>query len=56
MPDDGSEEIVHDKISKRVGCATHDGDHVDVGEKLTEGTIDPHELLVLRARGRSRST
>jgi DNA-directed RNA polymerase subunit beta' len=47
VPDDGSEEIVHDKISKRVrlrpGIA--DGGHVEVGEKLTEGTIDPHELL-----------
>jgi DNA-directed RNA polymerase subunit beta' len=27
------------------GLRKHDGDHVDVGEKLTEGTIDPHELL-----------
>jgi len=45
VPDDGSDEIVHDKISKRVRLRFHDGDHVDVGEKLTEGTIDPHELL-----------
>jgi DNA-directed RNA polymerase subunit beta' len=45
VPDDGSEEIVHDKLSKRVRLRKHDGDHVDVGEKLTEGTIDPHELL-----------
>jgi DNA-directed RNA polymerase subunit beta' len=45
VPDDGSDEIVHDKISKRVRLRYHDGDHVDVGEKLTEGTIDPHELL-----------
>jgi DNA-directed RNA polymerase subunit beta' len=45
VPDDGSDEIVHDKISKRVRLRVHDGDHVDVGEKLTEGTIDPHELL-----------
>ncbi len=45
VPDDGSDEIVHDKISKRVRLRIHDGDHVDVGEKLTEGTIDPHELL-----------
>jgi DNA-directed RNA polymerase subunit beta' len=45
VPDDGSDEIVHDKISKRVRLRKHDGDHVDVGEKLTEGTIDPHELL-----------
>ena len=45
VPDDGSDEIVHDKISKRVRLRAHDGDHVGVGEKLTEGTIDPHELL-----------
>jgi len=45
VPDDGSEEIVYDKISKRVKLRAHDGDHVGVGEKLTEGTIDPHELL-----------
>ncbi len=45
VPDDGSEEIVIDKLSKRVRMRKHDGDHVDVGEKLTEGTIDPHELL-----------
>ncbi len=44
-PDDGSDEIVHDKISKRVRLRKVDGEHVDVGEKLTEGTIDPHELL-----------
>ncbi len=45
VPDDGSDEIVHDKISNRVRLRVHDGDHVEVGEKLTEGTIDPHELL-----------
>ncbi|HEY7222673.1 MAG TPA: DNA-directed RNA polymerase subunit beta' [Micromonosporaceae bacterium] len=44
-PDDGSDEIVHDRISKRVRLRAGDGEHVDVGEKLTEGTIDPHELL-----------
>jgi DNA-directed RNA polymerase subunit beta' len=45
VPDDGSEEIVHDKLSKRVRLRYHDGEHIEVGEKLTEGTIDPHELL-----------
>src|SRR5205823_11149166 len=45
VPDDGSDEIVHDKISKRVRLRMADGDQVNVGEKLTEGTIDPHELL-----------
>jgi DNA-directed RNA polymerase subunit beta' len=45
IPDDGSDEIVYDKISKRVRLRVQDGGHVEVGEKLTEGTIDPHELL-----------
>ncbi|HEY2671434.1 MAG TPA: DNA-directed RNA polymerase subunit beta' [Rugosimonospora sp.] len=45
VPDDGSEEIVHDKISKRVRLRVSDGGRVEVGEKITEGTIDPHELL-----------
>jgi DNA-directed RNA polymerase subunit beta' len=45
VPDDGSDEIVHDKVPKRVRLRYPDGDHVEVGEKLTEGTIDPHELL-----------
>ncbi|WP_426508129.1 DNA-directed RNA polymerase subunit beta' [Dactylosporangium sp. McL0621] len=45
VPDDGSEEIVHDKLSRRVKLRIQDGEHVEVGEKLTEGTIDPHELL-----------
>ncbi|WP_018347755.1 DNA-directed RNA polymerase subunit beta' [Longispora albida] len=45
VPDDGSDEIVHDKLSKRSKLRVHDGGRVEVGEKLTEGTIDPHELL-----------
>ena len=45
VPDDGSDEIIHDKIPKRTRLRYHEGDHVEVGEKLTEGTIDPHELL-----------
>ena len=44
-PDDGSEEIVVDKVPRRLRLRVADGDHVQVGEKLVEGTIDPHELL-----------
>ena len=54
-PDDGGEEIVYDKLSKRQWLATHvvdgteralqDGDHVHVGQLLLEGTADPHEVL-----------
>jgi DNA-directed RNA polymerase subunit beta' len=44
-PDDGSDEIVHDKVSRRARLRVGDGDHVGVGEKLTEGAVDPHEVL-----------
>ncbi|MCP2165861.1 DNA-directed RNA polymerase subunit beta' [Goodfellowiella coeruleoviolacea] len=51
IPDDGSEEIVFDKLSKRQRLANTpngplaDGDHVSVGQLLLEGTPDPHEVL-----------
>jgi DNA-directed RNA polymerase subunit beta' len=54
-PDDGGEEIVYDKLSKRQWLAMTtvdgderplaDGDHVGVGQLLLEGTADPHEVL-----------
>ncbi|MDQ3886640.1 MAG: DNA-directed RNA polymerase subunit beta', partial [Actinomycetota bacterium] len=54
-PDDGSEEIVYDKLSKRQRLAMHtedgserplaDGDNVRVGQMLLEGVVDPHEVL-----------
>ncbi|HKS44088.1 MAG TPA: DNA-directed RNA polymerase subunit beta', partial [Amycolatopsis sp.] len=50
-PDDGGEEIVFDKLSKRQRLANtptgplQDGDHVSVGQLLLEGTPDPHEVL-----------
>ncbi|MCK2236838.1 MULTISPECIES: DNA-directed RNA polymerase subunit beta' [unclassified Crossiella] len=55
VPDDGGEEIVYDKLSKRQWLATisvddseralQDGDHVSVGQQLLEGAVDPHEVL-----------
>jgi DNA-directed RNA polymerase subunit beta' len=56
VPDDGSEEVVYDKISKRQRLRVFkhddgserllaDGDHVDVGQQLMEGAADPHEVL-----------
>ncbi|GDY29362.1 DNA-directed RNA polymerase subunit beta' [Gandjariella thermophila] len=55
VPDDGSEEVVYDKLSKRQRLAPisadgseralADGDHVEVGQQLLEGTPDPHEVL-----------
>ncbi|HEY0689630.1 MAG TPA: DNA-directed RNA polymerase subunit beta', partial [Kribbella sp.] len=54
-PDDGGEEIVYEKLSKRQWLAMtdvdgqerplRDGDHVHVGQLLLEGTADPHEVL-----------
>ncbi|MCF8589717.1 DNA-directed RNA polymerase subunit beta' [Gordonia liuliyuniae] len=56
VPDDGSEEVVYDKISKRQRMRVFkhedgterlltDGDHVEVGQQLMEGAADPHEVL-----------
>ncbi|MFT3661214.1 MAG: DNA-directed RNA polymerase subunit beta' [Gordonia sp. (in: high G+C Gram-positive bacteria)] len=56
IPDDGSEEQVYDKLSKRQRLyevpqedgstkKLADGDHVEVGQPLMEGPADPHEVL-----------
>jgi len=55
-PDDGGEEVVYDKLSRRqrLRVVKHedgsegllsDGDHVEVGDQLMEGAADPHEVL-----------
>ncbi|SSC22811.1 DNA-directed RNA polymerase subunit beta', partial [Klenkia terrae] len=44
-PDDGSEDVVYEKLSRRSRLRVEDGGHVDVGEQLTEGAVDPHEVL-----------
>ncbi len=45
VPDDGSDEVVYDKISRRSRLRVEEGSHVEVGEQLTEGAVDPHEVL-----------
>jgi len=55
VPDDGSEEVVYDKLPKTQRLATItvdgserlliDGDTVQVGQHLLEGNVDPHEVL-----------
>ena len=55
VPDDGGEEVVYEKLSKRSRLKTiavegtervlADGDHVEVGDQLLEGASDPHEVL-----------
>jgi DNA-directed RNA polymerase subunit beta' len=39
------DEVVEYEISRRARLLVEDGESVDVGQKLTEGAIDPHELL-----------
>ncbi|MGG8407686.1 DNA-directed RNA polymerase subunit beta', partial [Streptomyces sp. 12297] len=43
-PDDGSEETAF-PISKRAKVLVHEGDHVEVGQKLTAGATNPHDVL-----------
>ncbi|GGF96629.1 DNA-directed RNA polymerase subunit beta' [Rhodococcoides trifolii] len=56
VPDDGGEEVVYDKLSKRQRLRVFkhddgserllaDGDHVEVGQQLMEGAANPHEVL-----------
>ena len=44
VPDDGAEEIAY-PVSKRSRLRVAEGDHVEVGEQLIEGTVNPHEVL-----------
>ena len=43
-PDDGS-EAVEFTVSRRARLLVEDGDHVQVGQQLTAGTPDPHDVL-----------
>jgi len=43
-PDDGSEPFEY-PVSKRSRLLVGDGDHVEVGQQLTHGTPEPHEVL-----------
>ncbi|NJA55112.1 DNA-directed RNA polymerase subunit beta' [Streptomyces sp. NEAU-H3] len=43
-PDDGSEETPY-PISKRARLEVAEGDHVEVGQKLTVGATNPHDVL-----------
>ncbi len=43
-PDDGS-EVQEYPVSKRSRLLVADGDHVEVGQQMTVGTPDPHDVL-----------
>ena len=44
VPDDGSEEMAY-AVSKRARLLVGDGDHVEVGEQLVAGAVDPKQVL-----------
>jgi DNA-directed RNA polymerase subunit beta' len=44
VPDDGSEEVAY-AVSKRSRLRVQDGQHVEVGEQLVVGAIDPKQVL-----------
>ncbi len=44
VPDDGSEELAY-PVSKRSRLLVGDGDHVEVGQKLIQGAVDPKQVL-----------
>src|SRR4051794_18870270 len=43
-PDDGSEEIEY-PILRRARLLVADGDHVEVGQQLVAGAVNPHDVL-----------
>ena len=43
-PDDGSEEVAY-PVSKRARLRVADGDHVEVGQQLVVGAVDPKQVL-----------
>ncbi|MFZ0325501.1 MAG: DNA-directed RNA polymerase subunit beta', partial [Actinomycetes bacterium] len=43
-PDDGGEETVY-KVSKRARLLVADGEHVEVGQQLVVGAVDPKQVL-----------
>ena len=45
--DDG-DETASVTVSRRARLRVADGDHINAGEMLTEGSIDPHEMLEVR--------
>ncbi|CAN5671586.1 hypothetical protein BH18ACT15_BH18ACT15_00210 [soil metagenome] len=44
-PDDGSDAVTYDKLSRRVRLKVQNDQEVEVGEQLTEGSKDPEEIL-----------
>ena len=43
-PDDGSEPVSY-TLSKRVSMLVFDGDHIEAGQQLSQGSVDPKQVL-----------
>ena len=44
VPDDGTEELAY-PVSKRSRLLVGEGDHVEVGQQLVQGAVDPKQVL-----------
>jgi DNA-directed RNA polymerase subunit beta' len=51
VPDDGSEEVAH-TVGRRSKLLVEDGEHVQVGQQLVQGAVDPK--VVLRVLGQRK--
>ena len=47
VPDEGGDLDVH-HVPHSAGILVHEGDHVDKGQELTSGALNPHEILEIR--------
>ena len=47
VPDEGGDFDVH-HVPHSAGILVHEGDHVDKGQELTSGALNPHEILEIR--------
>ena len=53
--DDGQEDL-EIEVSRRQKLLVKDGDHVEVGERLTEGPIDPKKMLRIRGQAATQKS
>ncbi|GAB3600552.1 DNA-directed RNA polymerase subunit beta' [Kineococcus gypseus] len=44
VPDDGAEEVAY-PVTRRQRLLVEDGSHVEVGQKLVQGAVDPKQIL-----------
>ena len=44
VPDDGTDEVAY-PVSKRARLLVGEGDHVEVGQQLVVGAVDPKQVL-----------